>query len=78
MNFTEEQVAILDEKKNVPIQFEITTTQTFEFSIFALQAEISRIQGDIELAKKRIDDLSEKKMQLEAKLEEVKLKILEL
>ena len=78
MEFTEEQMAILEEKKNVPIQFEIITTQTFEFSIFALQAEIARIQGDVELAKKRIDELLEKKKQLEVKLEEVKSKILEL
>lgn len=78
MEFTEEQMVALDEKKNVPVQFEITTTQTFEFSIFALQGEITRIQSDIELAQKRISDLLERKTQLEKKLDEVKLKILEM
>ena len=77
MEFTEEQLAILEEKKNVPVQFEITTTQTFEFSIFTLQTEIARIRSDIELAQKRIIDLTERKAQLEGKLGEVQLKILE-
>lgn len=78
MEFTEEQLAILEEKKNVPVQFEITTTQTLEFSIFTLQTEIARIQSDIELAQKRIIDLTERKAQLEGKLSEVQLKILEI
>ena len=77
MEYTEEQLATLEEKKNVPVKFEITTTQTFEFSIFTLQTEIARIQSDIELAQKRIIDLTERKAQLEEKLSEVQLKILE-
>lgn len=77
MEYTEKQLAVIEEKKEEPVQFEITTTQTLEFSIFGLEAEIARIQSDIELSQKRVIDLEVRKKQLEGKLDEVKEKILE-
>lgn len=74
--FTPEEEAVLKEHENESVSFEIQTTTKLDFSIFTLQGEIERVKSDIELSKNRIVTLTEKQAQLEAKLDEVKEKIL--
>lgn len=76
MEYTQEQLSILDQKKDEKVLFTMTITTQEERSIHELQVFIGNEVANIEMYKKYIEESEKRKAQFEAKLEEVKSRIL--
>jgi len=78
MEYTQEQLNILEQKKDEKVLFTMTITTQEERSIHELQVFIGNEVANIEMYKKYIEESEKRKAQFEAKLEEVKSRILEI
>lgn len=75
IEYTQEQLDLLETKKDEAVQFEVITTLTL--SIRQIEIEIQREKENIELLEKQKQESIAKKDTLEQKLDEVRIKILE-